>query len=164
MRPFLDPKSPFIRSGNRFLAQTKPALRKEIVTAITAQFLGKQQQEALTEKLKDGKIKAVDVASPMLNVLLKQIAPSLAMELQVAQFGSQKRIQAQAENGDANCQFLLGLFHFQGRGMPVDLVEAYAWAARAARQGQRDAARLRVEIIGQMSQEQLTQGIERSFE
>lgn len=162
--PFLDPKSPLIRSGNLFLAQTKPALRKEIVTAITAQFLGKQEQEALANKLEDGKIKAVDVASPMINGFLKQIAPSLSMDLQIAQFGSKKRIRAQAETGDANCQFLLALFQFQGRGMPVDLVEAYTWAARAARQGHRDADRLRGTIVEQMTAKQLFEGMKRVSE
>jgi hypothetical protein len=163
-QPFLDPKSPLIRSGNRFLAQTKPALRKEIVTAITAQFLGKQEQEALAEKLDDGKIEAVHVANPVIKNLLKQITPSLAMDLQIAQFGSKKRIRAQAETGDANCQFLLALFHFQGRGMPVDLVEAYTWAARAARQGHRDAARLRGTIVEQMTAKQLFEGMKRVSE
>ena len=48
--------------------------------------------------------------------------------------------------------------------MPVDLVEAYTWAARAARQGHRDAARLRGTIVEQMTAKQLFEGMKRVSE
>lgn len=44
-----------------------------------------------------------------------------------------------ALGGDAFAQYVLGLMHVQGRGVPINPVEAAKWFQMAAEQGQRDA-------------------------
>ena len=48
-------------------------------------------------------------------------------------------IQAQAEQGDAEAQFNLGVAHDNGRGIPQDYAEAAKWYRRAAEQGHAEA-------------------------
>jgi uncharacterized protein len=47
--------------------------------------------------------------------------------------------------------FELGMMYSVGRDMPVDLVSAHKWFNLAAMKGNADAARLRREVAGQMS-------------
>ncbi|MDX7739363.1 tetratricopeptide repeat protein [Aeromonas caviae] len=41
----------------------------------------------------------------------------------------------QAEQGDAQAQFKLGLMHYNGEGWPQDFKQAFAWFRKAAEQG-----------------------------
>jgi uncharacterized protein len=41
----------------------------------------------------------------------------------------------QAEQGDANAQFKLGLMYYNGEGVPEDDAEAVKWYRKAAEQG-----------------------------
>jgi TPR repeat protein len=47
--------------------------------------------------------------------------------------------------------FALGLLHASGRDAPVDLVAAHCWFNIAAARGHNEAARLRREVAGQMT-------------
>jgi TPR repeat protein len=49
------------------------------------------------------------------------------------------QVRIRAAEGDADAQFLLGVWHHQGLGVPEDLDEAVAWYRRAAEQGQPEA-------------------------
>jgi len=165
IRPFLDAQSPLVRTGDRLLDQAKPVLREQIVSGIPAQFLNDRQKIALADKIGGKeKIKSVELLEPLLAGFLKQMIPSVATDLQIAQFGSPRRIREQAAMGDAGSQFVLALLFFQGRGLPLDLVEAYVWSTRAARQSHPDATRLRIQLSRQMTPDQLVEGSQRILE
>jgi len=48
-----------------------------------------------------------------------------------------------AQQGDANAQYILGVFYDNGLGVPQDRVEAYMWLSLAASQGRENAASIR---------------------
>jgi len=48
-----------------------------------------------------------------------------------------------AQQGDANAQYILGVFYDNGLGVPQDRVEAYMWLSLAASQGRENAAIIR---------------------
>ncbi len=50
--------------------------------------------------------------------------------------GAMKQYLALAKEGDAFAQYRVSYMYLEGQGLQPDLVEAYAWAALAARQGQ----------------------------
>jgi TPR repeat protein len=52
---------------------------------------------------------------------------------------------------NASTLFELGMMYSVGRSVPVDYVTAHKWFNLSAMQGNRDAARLRQEVAGQMS-------------
>ena len=61
-----------------------------------------------------------------------------------------------ATNG-AEVFFRLGLMHASGRTVPQDLVAAHKWLNIAAMKGNAEAARLRREIAGEMSEDQIAE-------
>jgi TPR repeat protein len=52
---------------------------------------------------------------------------------------------------NASTLFELGMMYSVGRSVPIDYVTAHKWFNLSAMQGNRDAARLRQEVAGQMS-------------
>ncbi len=60
-----------------------------------------------------------------------------------------------AEQGDPTAQMNLGDLYARGRGVPRDLVRAWVWLGRAARQDRAWAARRRDQVAEQMTSEQL---------
>lgn len=55
----------------------------------------------------------------------------------------------------ADVFFELGMIHATGRSVPADLVTAHKWFNIAAARGNKDAIRLRREIAGEMSEEDI---------
>jgi TPR repeat protein len=60
------------------------------------------------------------------------------------------RLIAAAEQGDMDAQYAAGLVYAEGRGVELDLVQAYFWLTQAIGQGDRDAERLRRYVAAQM--------------
>lgn len=58
-------------------------------------------------------------------------------------------------NVTADMFFDLGMMYSTGRSVPVDLITAHKWFNIAATRGNRDAVRLRREIAGEMSEDQI---------
>ena len=56
----------------------------------------------------------------------------------------------------ANTLLELGMMYSVGRSVPVDYVTAHKWFNLAAMQGNPDAARLRQEVAGQMSESEIS--------
>jgi len=54
-----------------------------------------------------------------------------------------ERILHEARAGNVDAQYAMGLICAEGRGVPVDLAQAYAWLTVAILQGDRDARTLR---------------------
>jgi len=52
------------------------------------------------------------------------------------------RLQEQAEGGDANAQYELGMAYQCGSGVPQSFTEAIKWYKKAAAQGDERASRL----------------------
>lgn len=69
-----------------------------------------------------------------------------------------ERILQEARNGNVDAQYAMGLIYADGRGMPIDLVKAYAWLTVAVMQGDRDAITLRNVVGAQMSDEEFEAG------
>ncbi|MCB1802267.1 MAG: sel1 repeat family protein [Gammaproteobacteria bacterium] len=65
---------------------------------------------------------------------------------------------AEAERGDMDAQYAAGLIYAEGRGVPLDLVQAYYWLTRAVDQGDSDAELLRRVVAAQMSDDQFEAG------
>lgn len=69
-----------------------------------------------------------------------------------------ERILHEARAGNVDAQYAMGLICAEGRGVPIDLAQAYAWLTAAVLQGDRDAVTLR-NIVGiQMTDEEVEQG------
>ena len=64
---------------------------------------------------------------------------------------------ALAAGNGAEVFFRLGLMHASGRTVPQDLVAAHKWLNIAAMKGNAEAARLRREIAGEMSEDQIAE-------
>ena len=52
------------------------------------------------------------------------------------------KVQQAAEQGNADAQSLLGLMYHEGKGVPQDHKQAFAWSRKAAEQGNADAQSL----------------------
>lgn len=65
---------------------------------------------------------------------------------------------AEAERGDMDAQYAAGLIYAEGRGVPLDLVQAYYWLTLAVDQGDSDAELLRRVVAAQMSDDQFADG------
>lgn len=63
------------------------------------------------------------------------------------------RLIAEAEGGDMDAQYAAGLIYAEGRGVEMDLVQAYFWLTRAIDQGDADAEKLRRFVARDMSDE-----------
>ena len=61
------------------------------------------------------------------------------------------KLVEQASQGDMDAQYAAGLIYAEGRGVAVDLVQAYYWLTLAAEQGDADAVQLRQHIGAGMS-------------
>ena len=69
-----------------------------------------------------------------------------------------KRVLHEARAGNVDAQYAMGLICAEGRGVPVDLAQAYAWLTVAILQGDRDAGTLR-KIVGiQMTDDEYEAG------
>lgn len=62
-----------------------------------------------------------------------------------------------AERGDAEAEFDLGIMYYKGVGVSADPVEAYAWFARAAGNGNELAGRMLTALSAELSRDQLAQ-------
>lgn len=62
------------------------------------------------------------------------------------------RLLAEAERGDMDAQYAAGLIYAEGRGVEIDLVQAYFWLTCAIDQGDADAVRLRSYVAAQMTE------------
>src|ERR1043165_56419 len=84
-------------------------------------------------------------------LLLLSSLPGVAAQAEDANAAIKRRdypaairvIRPQAEQGDANAQYNLGLLYDNGLGVPQDKVRAYMWLSLAAAQGRESAAALR---------------------
>ncbi len=92
---------------------------KKIVDEISVELLGQNQKAELLKRLAaNEKIKAVEILGPVIANTWKQLIPTIANELQMSQFGSMRHIRAEAAQGNAEYQFILGLLHFSGSRPP----------------------------------------------
>ncbi|KPK56305.1 MAG: hypothetical protein AMS22_01740 [Thiotrichales bacterium SG8_50] len=66
-------------------------------------------------------------------------------------------IRAEAEHGNVDAQYALGLAYAEGRGIDADNVQAYMWLSLAVAQGDEDAKTLRYIVAESMSLEQVQQ-------
>ena len=64
------------------------------------------------------------------------------------------RLIADAEQGDVDAQYAAGLIYAEGRGVEIDLVQAYFWLTRAIDQGDSDAELLRRVVAVRMDDPQ----------
>lgn len=79
-----------------------------------------------------------------------------AISQKSAEFLIRSRL-ADAERGDVDALFELGVTYSTGRGgVPVDLVEAHKWFNLAAMRGNDDAKHYRFEISREMSKPQIS--------
>lgn len=69
-----------------------------------------------------------------------------------------ERVLQQARAGNVDAQYAMGLICAEGRGIPLDLVKAYAWLTLAVLQGDRDAETLRNIVGAQMSDAEFEAG------
>lgn len=69
-----------------------------------------------------------------------------------------------AEQGDRGAQHNLGALYYDGKGVPQNYVAAYMWFSLAAAQGDQDAPRIRNEVAGLMTPEQLAEAQKRASE
>ena len=72
---------------------------------------------------------------------------------------------ADAENGDVDALFELGIVYSTGRGgAPVDLIEAHKWFNIAAARGDRVAAQHREELASEMTRAEIAQALKSARE
>jgi TPR repeat protein len=64
------------------------------------------------------------------------------------------RFLAQAEQGDVDAQYAIGLIYAEGRGIAQDEASAFYWLSRAVEQGDRDADLLRQVLSATMTDAQ----------
>ena len=68
-----------------------------------------------------------------------------------------KEFWALAEQGDAGGQFGLGVLYGNGKGVPLDYVQAYMWLNLAADQGHKDAGNFRDVLAKKMTPAQIAE-------
>jgi TPR repeat protein len=66
-------------------------------------------------------------------------------------------IRPLADQGDANAQYILGVFYNNGLGVPQDYVRAYMWLNLAATQGRERAATFRDLVARLMTPAQIAE-------
>lgn len=64
------------------------------------------------------------------------------------------RLLVEAEQGDVDAMYAMGLIYAEGRGFPQDECQSFMWLTMAADQGDKDALVLRNTVAFQMSSEQ----------
>ena len=64
-------------------------------------------------------------------------------------------IREDAEAGDRDAQYALGLVYAEGRGIPEDPAQALYWLSLAVDQGDRDADLLRKIILSRMTDDEI---------
>jgi uncharacterized protein len=69
-----------------------------------------------------------------------------------------ERVLHEARSGNVDAQYAMGMIFAEGRGVPLDLVKAFAWLTVAVLQGDRDAVTLRNIVGSQMSDEEFEAG------
>jgi len=91
----------------------------------------------------------------VLAALCLSLVVSLAPALQ-AEDADLAQLRGKAEKGNVLAQYNLGLAYSEGRGIPVDLVEAYVWLRLAAENG--GTGNALSSVLHQMSIEQIAAG------
>jgi TPR repeat protein len=66
-------------------------------------------------------------------------------------------IRPLADQGDANAQYILGVFYNNGLGVPQDYVRSYMWLNLAATQGRESAATFRDLVARLMTPAQIAE-------
>jgi len=61
--------------------------------------------------------------------------------------------------GDVDAQFAAGMIYAEGRGVDVDLVQAFYWLTQAIEQGDEDAGNLRLMVGADMSDEEYDRAV-----
>lgn len=69
-------------------------------------------------------------------------------------------LEAQAELGDRDAQYAMGLIYAEGRGVGQDDARAFMWLTLAGEQGDQDALSLRDVVGANMSVEDHTRALE----
>ena len=69
-----------------------------------------------------------------------------------------ERVLPKARAGNVDAQYAMGMICAEGRGVPVDLAQAFAWLTVAILQGDRDARTLRNIVGSQMTDEEYEAG------
>lgn len=64
------------------------------------------------------------------------------------------RLIAEADRGDVDAQYAAGLIYAEGRGVEIDLVQAFYWLTQAIEQGDEDAELLRRHVAIEMGDEE----------
>lgn len=64
------------------------------------------------------------------------------------------RLLTEAERGDVDAQYAMGLIYAEGRGLPLDEARAYLWLTLAGQQGDEDALMLRRMVVLRMNDAQ----------
>ena len=64
-------------------------------------------------------------------------------------------IREDAEAGDRDAQYALGLVYAEGRGIPEDPAQALYWLSLAVAQGDGDADLLRKILLGRMTDDEI---------
>ena len=72
-----------------------------------------------------------------------------------------KELKEQAEQGDAYAQYNLGLCYDEGKGVPQDYVETYAWSLHATLNGN---SKLKDLLVEKLTPEQIAAGQVRAKE
>lgn len=67
------------------------------------------------------------------------------------------RLIAEAIDGDMDAQYAAGLIYAEGRGVEIDLVQAYYWLTQAVAQGDSDAEVLRRHVAVEMDDPQFAE-------
>ena len=66
-----------------------------------------------------------------------------------------RKTQWCADGADAQKLFMLGMMYASGNSVPADMVAAHKWFNIAALRGNSEAARLRREVAGEMSEAEI---------
>jgi TPR repeat protein len=64
------------------------------------------------------------------------------------------RLLQEAEQGDLDAQYAMGLIYAEGRGIPVDEARSFFWLTVAGERGDQDALVLRRVVAAQMTESQ----------
>lgn len=93
----------------------------------------------------------------------KQVRSSSAKSNKINQNNNITSIKKSAHKGDDKAQAQIGYMYYQGKGVPQNLVEAYAWLNLAAKSGSEQALVQREAVANKMTSTQVTKAQNRSL-
>ena len=73
----------------------------------------------------------------------------------IAEKHDMDRVRLDAEQGDGEAQYILGVAYTDGEGVLQDYVKAHAWLNLAAAEGKKDARKARDSVGSRMTREQI---------